>query len=69
MAGLTLALFDIDGTLIRGAGEGRGAFVKVAPVAVDKAMINLGVYCEIVEGRCRDVRVAVGALTRIPHRI
>ena len=53
----------------KSTGEGRGAFVKVAPVAVDKAMINLGVYCEIVEGRCRDVRVAVGALTRIPHRI
>lgn len=49
--------------------EGRGAFIKVAPVAVDKAMINLGVYAEIVDGRCHNVRVAVGAITRIPHRI
>ena len=30
MAGLTLVLFDIDGTLIRGAGEGRGAMVQAA---------------------------------------
>lgn len=49
--------------------EGRGAFIKVAPVAVDKAMVNLGVYAEIVDGCCHNVRVAVGAITRIPHRI
>lgn len=30
MAGLTLTLFDIDGTLIRGAGEGRAAMVQAA---------------------------------------
>lgn len=30
MGGLTLTLFDIDGTLIRGAGEGRGAMVQAA---------------------------------------
>jgi len=49
--------------------EGRGAFMKVTPTAVDKAMINLGVYAEIVDGLCRNVRVAVGAVTRIPHRL
>ena len=49
--------------------EGKGAFVKVAPAAVDKAMVNLGVYSEIVNGRCSNVRVAVGAVTRIPHRV
>ncbi|MGB0638726.1 MAG: HAD family hydrolase [Myxococcota bacterium] len=30
MGGLTLTLFDIDGTLICGAGEGRGAMVQAA---------------------------------------
>jgi phosphoglycolate phosphatase-like HAD superfamily hydrolase len=30
VGGLTLALFDIDGTLIRGAGEGRRAMVQAA---------------------------------------
>lgn len=49
--------------------EGSGVFMKVAPAAVDKAMVNLGVYSEIVDGRCRNVRVAVGAVTRIPHRV
>lgn len=49
--------------------EGKGAFMKCAPSSIDKAMINLGVYVEIVEGRCRHVRVAVGAVTRIPHRL
>jgi CO/xanthine dehydrogenase FAD-binding subunit len=53
----------------KGPEGGRGAFIKVAPVAVDKAMVNLGVYAEIVDGCCRNVRVAVGAITRIPHRI
>lgn len=53
----------------KGPEEGRGAFMKVAPVTVDKAMINLGIYAEIVDGRCHNVRVAVGAITRIPHRI
>ena len=53
----------------RGPEKGRGAFIKVAPVAVDKAMVNLGVYAEIRDGRCHNVRVAVGAITRIPHRI
>lgn len=53
----------------RGNQHGRGAFVKVAPAAVDKAMVNLGVYAEIVNGKCRNVRVAVGAVTRIPHRV
>ena len=49
--------------------EGKGAFLKCAPSSIDKAMINLGVYMEIVDGRCRNVRVAVGAVTRIPHRV
>jgi CO/xanthine dehydrogenase FAD-binding subunit len=49
--------------------EGKGAFLKCAPSNIDKAMINLGVYLEIVDGRCRNVRVAVGAVTRIPHRL
>lgn len=49
--------------------QSRGAFMKVAPSAVDKAMVNLGVYAELVDGRCRNVKVAVGAVTRIPHRI
>ncbi len=53
----------------KGSSDSRGAFVKVAPAAVDKAMVNLGVYAEIVDGRCQNVRVAVGAVTRIPHRI
>jgi len=53
----------------REAVEGSGAFFKVAPAAVDKAMVNLGVYAEIVDGRCENVRVAVGAITRIPHRV
>jgi CO/xanthine dehydrogenase FAD-binding subunit len=49
--------------------EGKGAFLKCAPSSIDKAMINLGVYVEIVDGRCFKVRVAVGAVTRIPHRV
>jgi CO/xanthine dehydrogenase FAD-binding subunit len=53
----------------KGPEQGRGAFIKVAPVAVDKAMVNLGVYAVMVEGRCHNVRVAVGAITRIPHRL
>jgi CO/xanthine dehydrogenase FAD-binding subunit len=53
----------------KGSEESKGVFFKVAPAAVDKAMVNLGVYAEIVEGRCRQVRVAVGAVTRIPHRV
>jgi xanthine dehydrogenase small subunit len=53
----------------KGFQDGKGAFVKVSPTAVDKAMVNLGVYAEVIDGRCHNVRVAVGALTRIPHRI
>ena len=53
----------------KGSDDGRGAFVKVAPTAVDKAMVNLGVYAEIVGGRCFNLRIAVGAMTRVPHRI
>lgn len=49
--------------------EGKGAFLKCAPSNIDKAMINLGVYVEIIDGRCANVRVAVGAVTRIPHRV
>ncbi len=49
--------------------EGKGAFLKCSPSSIDKAMINLGVYAEIEHGRCRRVRVAVGAVTRIPHRL
>jgi phosphoglycolate phosphatase-like HAD superfamily hydrolase len=30
LEGVTLALFDIDGTLLRGAGEGRGAMARTA---------------------------------------
>lgn len=53
----------------RGSEDARGAFVKVAPAAVDKAMVNLGVYAEVIDGRLHGVKVAVGAITRIPHRI
>jgi CO/xanthine dehydrogenase FAD-binding subunit len=49
--------------------EGKGAFLKCAPSNIDKAMINLGVYVELRDGRCHRVRVAVGAVTRIPHRV
>lgn len=49
--------------------EGKGAFMKVTPTAVDKAMVNLGVFAELIDGRCRNVRVAVGAVTRIPRRV
>ena len=49
--------------------EGRGAFLKCAPSTIDKAMVNLGVYIEFADGRCKTVRVAVGAVTRIPHRV
>ncbi len=49
--------------------EGKGAFLKCAPTNIDKAMVNLGVYMELVDGRCRNIRVAVGAVTRIPHRV
>ncbi len=49
--------------------EALGAFLKCAPGHIDKAMVNVAVYGELVEGRCRNVRVAVGAVTRIPHRI
>lgn len=56
-------------SLPRKPAEGKGAFIKVAPAAVDKAMVNLGIYSEIVNGRCVNVRIAVGALTRIPHRV
>lgn len=49
--------------------EGKGAFLKCAPSSIDKAMINLGVYVELIDGKCRKVRVAVGAVTRIPHRV
>lgn len=49
--------------------EGKGAFLKCAPSNIDKAMINLGVYVELRDGRCHCVRVAVGAVTRIPHRV
>ena len=64
----------MDGLLVsiripRSREHGRGAFFKVAPAAVDKAMVNIGVYAEIREGRCLDLRVAVGAVTRIPHRV
>lgn len=51
------------------APEGKGAFMKVAPTAVDKAMVNLGVFVELVDGQCFNVKVAVGAVTRIPHRL
>lgn len=49
--------------------QAKGAFFKVAPATVDKAMVNLGVFAQVVDGRCRDVRVAVGAISRIPHRV
>lgn len=49
--------------------EAKGTFLKCAPGNIDKAMINLGVYLEIIDGRCCQVRVAVGAVTRIPHRL
>lgn len=49
--------------------EGKGAFLKCAPSNIEKAMINLGVYVELRDGRCCRVRVAVGAVTRIPHRV
>lgn len=49
--------------------KAQGAFVKVAPTAVDKAMVNLGVCADIADGHCRSFRLAVGAVTRVPHRI
>lgn len=49
--------------------EGKGAYLKCAPSSIDKAMVNLGVYVELCDGKCRTVRVAVGAVTRIPHRV
>lgn len=53
----------------KGSEDGKGAFMKVAPSAVDKAMVNLGVFAELRDGRCQGVKVAVGAVTRIPHRV
>lgn len=49
--------------------EGKGSFMKCAPSTIDKAMINVGVYAEVVDGRWQNVRVAVGAMTRIPQRL
>ncbi len=49
--------------------EGKGAFMKCSPSTIDKAMVNVGIYAEMVDGRCQNVKVAVGAVTRIPQRV
>lgn len=49
--------------------RGKGIFLKCAPSSVDKALVNIAVFAEIHEGHCSTIRVAVGAVTRIPHRI
>lgn len=49
--------------------NGRGIFMKLAPGAVDQALVNVGVYVELEQGHCRTVRIALGAVTRTPTRI
>ena len=49
--------------------KARGVFLKCAPSTIDKAMINIGVYAVVADGRCHSVRVAIGAMTRIPQRL
>lgn len=49
--------------------NGKGVFLKCAPASVDKALVNIAIYGEVIEGRLCKARVAVGAVTRIPHRI
>lgn len=59
----------ISVTISKPSPDGKGAFMKVTPTAVDKAMVNLAVFLDLVDGKCHNVRIAVGAVTRIPHRL
>lgn len=47
----------------------RGLFMKLGRTSVDHALVNVGVLVEFDEGRCRKVRVAVGAVSRTPTRL
>lgn len=47
----------------------RGAFLKFGRSAVDQALVNVAVVLELEGGICRRVRLALGALGRVPLRL
>ncbi len=47
----------------------RGSFQKIGRTAEDLAIVNVGVTLRVEEGRCRDVRIALGAVGPTPMRI
>jgi carbon-monoxide dehydrogenase medium subunit len=47
----------------------RGSFLKIGRTAEDLAIVNAGVSLRLEEGRCRDVRIALGAVGPTPMRI
>lgn len=47
----------------------RGCFLKVGRTAEDLAIVNAGVSLRAADGRCRDVRIALGAVGPTPMRI
>ena len=49
--------------------SGHGVFLKCAPSTIDKALVNIGVYGDFSDGKCQNLRIAVGAVTRTPRRM
>jgi carbon-monoxide dehydrogenase medium subunit len=47
----------------------RGSFLKVGRTAEDVAIVNAGTSLRVEDGRCRDVRIALGAVGETPMRI
>lgn len=47
----------------------RGAFLKFSRGSGEQALVNVAVVVELNEGVCQHVRVAVGAVSRIPQRL
>ena len=47
----------------------RGSFLKVGRTAEDLAIVNAGVSLRVEDGRCRDVRIALGAVGETPMRV
>lgn len=51
-------------------GKGtRGIFLKLGRTQVDQALVNVGVVIELEDGKCKHVRIALGAVTRVPTRL
>ncbi|MFQ5913488.1 MAG: FAD binding domain-containing protein [Nitrospinota bacterium] len=57
------------GVAVPPADGRRGSFLKIGRTAEDIALVNAGVSLRLEDGRCRDVRIALGAVGPTPMRV